>query len=307
MGLFYRRDGAIGGVASKHQRSYLQPMKMRAPLIAVLLSVSSAMASEANAYKHYMTDGDLVACEAGDASACPQPLRWWRRETIFTLGQVAPKEFELAEVRALTEAAFAEWLEVDCTATAFDTAFVPPATFAGSSAERRATKPLTARAAPDNLIVFVPTPEEWCGGINFRACPGNSPTWIAITKIAHNQVTGEIVDADIEINNGDFKFSIDGSPALGEVDFLAMLVHEVGHFYGLDHSLLADATMYAKYSRDLATATDARSLEPDDELGICSLYVDVPERKHTPADDGCHGGTGLGLFGLFALGLMRKR
>ncbi|HRE87747.1 MAG TPA: matrixin family metalloprotease [Myxococcota bacterium] len=279
-------------------------MNVRAPLIASTLLLSSAASSDAVAYKLYMTDGDAAACAAGDEDKCPQPLRWWRRETVFTLGQVTPGEFALGEVRGLVEEAFDQWIDVDCATTESPNGVIPVVTFGGNSDAVSATRPATAKAEPDNLIVFIRSSAEWQ-----RA--GNSSTWIAITKIAHDQSTGEVVDADIEVNDGGFKFSIDGSPAQGpdpEVDFLSMLVHEVGHFYGLDHSLIEDATMFATYSQTVATATAARTIEQDDKEGVCALYTGVPTKTATPKEEGgCHGGAGLGLFGLMGLALARSR
>lgn len=276
-------------------------MNVRSPLIASTLLFSSAVANDAMAYKLYMTDGDPAACAAGNEDKCPQPLRWWRRDTVFTLGQVTPGEFPLGQVRGLVEEAFDQWMDVDCATTASANGVVPVVTFGGNSDAVSATRPATAKAEPDNLIVFIRSSAEWQ-----RA--GNSSTWIAITKIAHDQSTGEIVDADIEVNDGGFTFSIDDSPAQGEVDFLSMLVHEVGHFYGLDHSLIEDATMFATYSQTVATATAARSIEQDDKEGVCALYTGVPTRTSTPKEDeGCHGGGALGLFGLLGLASLRLR
>lgn len=278
-------------------------MNVRAHLIASTLLFSSAAASDAMAYKLYMTEGNATACAAGDEGKCPQPLRWWRRETVFTLGQVTPGEFALGQVRGLVEEAFDQWMDVGCATTLSANGVVPVVTFGGNSDAVSATRPATAKAEPDNLIVFIRSSAEWQ-----RA--GNSPSWIAITKIAHDQTTGEIVDADIEINDGGFKFSIDGSPAQGpdaEVDFLSMLVHEVGHFYGLDHSLDETATMFATYQQTAAAATAARTIEQDDKEGICALYTNVPTRTTAPAEDdgGCQGGAGLGLFGLLGLASLR--
>lgn len=274
-------------------------MNMRLPLFAAVLGVSG-FATDASAYKLYLTDGDPAACAGGDEDACPQPLRWWRRDTIFSLGQVTPGEFALGEVRGLVEQGFAQWVDIDCTDTDSPEGVVPPVVFAGNSDAVSATRPSSAKAEPDNLIVFIRSSAEWQRS-------GNSPTWIAITKIAHDQSSGEIVDADIEVNDGGFTFSIDGTPAQGEVDFLSMLVHEIGHFYGLDHSLVEAATMFATYSQTVATATAARSLETDDIEGVCALYTDVPVRTSTGgsgSDGGCMGGSLFGSFGLAALGLL---
>lgn len=80
------------------------------------------------------------------------------------------------------------------------------------------------------------------------------------------QGPGEIWDADIALNAFQFKFSTDGSSDSN--DLQAVLTHEVGHWLGLDHSKDTNATMFAKYGG----GTGLRTLDPDDEAGICALY-----------------------------------
>jgi hypothetical protein len=251
-----------------------------AVVMAVGLGALFAPRDEASAYTFYMTK---------DSN---KPLRWWLRPQLqFSLATVAPEEATLEVVRPLVEQAFDVWITTTCGR-------VPEVTFGGTKAEVRATTPTSLRAEPDNLIVFIRSASEWS---RF----GNSPTWIAITKIAHDPNSGEIVDADIEINDGGYVFSYDDSPAANEVDFLSMLTHELGHFYGLDHSLDSRATMFATYATSPADAMEARTLAQDDIDGVCTLYVDVPTHKgKAPRDDDCSaGGGGLGLFAGLALAL----
>lgn len=283
--------------------SSLSPLLLLSALTA--LASTPLLSGSAHAYTLYLTDGDPARCSAGETNYCPQPLRWWRRDTIFTLAQVSPGEFELGLVRGLVETSFDAWMDADCAASASPNGLIPTVTYGGTSNATTSTPPLTARSEPDNVIVFIRSSSEWTRR-------GNQPTWIAITKIAHDQTTGEIVDADIEINDGGYKFSIDDSPEAGEVDFLSMLVHELGHFYGLDHSLVATATMFATYSQSAANATDARTLDPDDVEGVCKLYTDVPERISNEKKSGCQsgglgGGLGLLMFVLSALVIARRR
>jgi len=81
--------------------------------------------------------------------------------------------------------------------------------------------------------------------------------------------TGHIYDADVHINGKDYVWSLDGRP--GTVDARSILTHELGHALGLGHSADPRATMYATHSPGLAW----RSLEADDEDGVCSLYPGV--------------------------------
>ncbi|MCA9563500.1 MAG: matrixin family metalloprotease [Myxococcales bacterium] len=78
-----------------------------------------------------------------------------------------------------------------------------------------------------------------------------------------------IVSADVVFNNVGFNF-IDGSPGRfsNDADLQSIATHEFGHFLGLDHSTIQDATMYAAY----VGGTGARSLHGDDEDGVCTLY-----------------------------------
>jgi len=276
-------------------------MTRRLALLPLVLLTSTLTTSESQGYTLYLTDGDAAKCNAGDEDFCPQPLRWWRRETVFSLARTEPGDFAMTEVRGLVETSFDAWIDADCATTPSPNGMLPVVTFAGMSDATRSTPPATAKVEPDNVVVFIRSSSEWTR-------MGNSASWIAITKIAHDQTTGEIVDADIEINDGGesggYTFSLDGTPSQGEVDFLSMLIHEVGHFYGLDHSLINTATMFATYSQVAGDVTDARILDPDDVTGVCALYTNVPERGSNNGDDGgggCQGGPLSGLLGLLGL------
>jgi hypothetical protein len=105
---------------------------------------------------------------------------------------------------------------------------------------------------------------------------------IARTSITFDVVTGAIFDADIEVNSFRNEFSI--GEAQSSNDLQGVLTHEVGHFLGLDHTLVENATMLADYAlSNLGT----RTLASDDRAGICSIYA--PAAEPAPA---CPGSTG---------------
>ncbi|MCC6621076.1 MAG: matrixin family metalloprotease [Deltaproteobacteria bacterium] len=265
----------------------------RLALIATFMTLSAASIPVASAYEFYIAD---------DSDA---PLRWFRKSLEYRLATTSPAEFAAAELPNLASQAFEAWVGTACGK-------VPEVGFMGTSSAAQATKPTRLSDPPDNIIVFIASSSKWSTPIE-QGGLGNRPEWIAITKISHNTFTGEIVDADIEVNDGGYKFSIDGTPGTDEIDFLAMLTHEVGHYFGLDHSAESDATMYASYSRSPDKATEARTLSADDEAGICALYTDVPESPHEQVDDGdsgngCATGSGGSLvFGLLMLARLRRR
>lgn len=101
---------------------------------------------------------------------------------------------------------------------------------------------------------------------------GNST--LALTTITFEVPTGKILDADVEINSFKIDLTTDGA---GGNDLQSIVTHEAGHFLGLAHSMVKTATMNAQYSPGQISF---RSLDPDDQAGICAVYPpdrDAPE------------------------------
>ncbi|RYZ09683.1 MAG: matrixin family metalloprotease [Myxococcales bacterium] len=111
---------------------------------------------------------------------------------------------------------------------------------------------------------------------------------IGLTTTRFDTKTGELWDADIELNGVGATLTV-GDPIQGD-DLLSVLTHEAGHFLGLSHSLDGAATMKSIY--DPARDGDSfRSLAPDDVAGICAIYP--PDREAaTDSCDNRHGFSG---------------
>ena len=187
------------------------------------------------------------------------PWRWWHRSTPlpFHVAQVTPEEIPLDQVPALVKAAFDTWRASDCG--------VPEVVYAGPVAVTATTAPVDVHSDPDNIVLFVRSSAEW-------AALGHSQSDLIITKVYADPDTGEIVDADTEVNDAGYVWSlVDGPLAPGTVDLKTALLHEAGHFLGLDHSLDPTATMVAAYPHP------TRTLAQDDITGVCALYAGVPE------------------------------
>ena len=94
---------------------------------------------------------------------------------------------------------------------------------------------------------------------------------LAFTRVNWN-ASGEITDADIVFNGtGSFTFTTSGTTTRNTVDFQGVLTHEIGHFLGLNHATLEGSasvrpTMYPFFFGG------ERTLEPDDEAGVSTLY-----------------------------------
>jgi hypothetical protein len=106
---------------------------------------------------------------------------------------------------------------------------------------------------------------------------------IATTTTTSNRFTGQINDADIEINDSvpssgtKFIFTaVDGAPCVDpnqtgcvRMDVQNTITHEAGHSLGLDHSTDPNATMYATAPQG---ETSKRALGSDDIQAICTIY-----------------------------------
>ena len=156
----------------------------------------------------------------------------------------------------------------------------------------------------------------------------HGPGVLGLTTLTYDTCSGVIVDADIELNTGEFTFSTAAIPGPDDTDLRNTVTHEVGHFLGLDHSLDKRATMYAKAPTG---ESSKRDLDQDDIDGICFIYepgnpVVIGQKDGgstsggntttttTGGKAGCAAATGLGfgptgpvlLLLLFALGGFRR-
>jgi hypothetical protein len=97
---------------------------------------------------------------------------------------------------------------------------------------------------------------------------------LAKTTVTFDNDTGEIFDADIEVNHAYNEFTVSDTNVV--YDLQSVMTHEVGHFIGLDHTPDFEGTMYAGYDEG---TTELRTLEPDDIDAACAVYP--PDRTAT--------------------------
>jgi hypothetical protein len=180
------------------------------------------------------------------------------------------------QVAPLVADAFRAWSDVTCA-----NGGTPPITALsqGSIACNAVEFNCQVREANSNLIVFRDDFEDTMA-FHFGV--------IALTTVTANKNTGEIFDADIEINSRDEDFVLGPVPPGSTArDLRGVLNHEVGHLLGLSHSRVLGALMDDNYQGTLLP-TD------DDTAGICAIRAGAaadPECSvnELASDAGCVG------------------
>lgn len=116
----------------------------------------------------------------------------------------------------------------------------------------------TAGTRGHNLVGVVPGAWPHAGG-------GET---LSLATLTFDATTGEIFDADLEINS-EISFTTSEVPPANGYDLTAVLTHEAGHFLGLAHSAVPESVMWPSYAPG---STAQRTLVSDDQLGICAIY-----------------------------------
>ncbi len=124
------------------------------------------------------------------------------------------------------------------------------------------------------------------GAVNHNAVVWSRDLWdfepdaLAITLTLYRRGTGELVDADILINERSYEWGV-GEEV--ENDLQNAITHEIGHFLGLGHSDVREATMYPSAA---AFEMKKRSLHDDDENAVLTLYPSLLGRDLSARGDG---------------------
>lgn len=202
--------------------------------------------TQAFAWVQTMTCGDAAPCAEGES---PMPTHWETPCVTFHLNQLGTKDIpNFNDVETIVKNAIETWNIPKSSSLS--------AHYSGLTDETRVGfNPYTKRNA--NIIVF--RDDNW----------NESRAIMALTTVTQHKSTGQIYDADIEINTKHYKFGIVERDGSNVVDLQNTLTHEIGHAFGLAHSDVQTATMFP-YSG--TGDTSLSTLDADDIEAISKIY-----------------------------------
>jgi hypothetical protein len=116
--------------------------------------------------------------------------------------------------------------------------------------------------------------------IDFDALP---PGVLGVTYTLRQRMTGEMIDADVSFATG-YPWSLSPAGEPGRYDLRAVVTHELGHLFGLSHSMLGEtertptggyrpvALETIMFPIAFSPGSAAQQLGADDAAGISGLY-----------------------------------
>jgi hypothetical protein len=197
-------------------------------------------------------------CPRDAAGCCAEfPVVFWKNACVgYSLQEGASAYVPFEQASPIVARSFARWPAADCDGRGAHPSIKPNDLGPVACDEVKYDE----RGANQNVIVF-----------RDERGPGSAPSLtLGLTTITYVERTGEIVDADMEINSANFRYVASDARALPLYDLEAVISHEAGHFYGLAHSQDSSALMNADYER---SGGPGHELGPDDVAGICTIYA----------------------------------
>lgn len=254
-------------------------------------------------------------------------LFWPTRQLAWTLEPTQTDGVELPALFDAVRASFATWQAEGCTDLSFVELGTTSSRSIGWHAEGANENALLVRAATCAEVAPASAGCHADGGCsNEYDCWDHDGRVIAVTTSTFDEVTGRVVDADVELNGPAWRFTASEGAACGEgetqgcvaTDVQNTVTHELGHVLGLDHTPIQQATMYASAP---IGELEKRTLDTDDVEALCTIYpaggatltckAALVESPTVYGGCGCSGGQGgvgaAAWIAMLLLGLRRQR
>ena len=203
--------------------------------------------------------GGLISTAYGFERSAPTgtPLAWADSCVSLALNSSGSDDIEFTDVEDTLLSSLGSWNELECGQLVVNYQGLVETESVG----------FVNNGENVNVVVFRDRIGSWV----------NDPDILGLTTLTFCSgvggdcyFNGQILDGDVELNGNDMPFSIDGDEGQDFHDLENTLTHELGHFIGLDHSLVQGSTMYASAPPGEIIK---RSLAQDDVNGYCSIYA----------------------------------
>ena len=157
------------------------------------------------------------------------------------------------------------------------------------------------------LVTAGPGVDDGLSVIGF--VPLDDDSVLGQTSFVLDEITGEIVESDIELNSM-FAWSVAPAGEAGRHDVESIVLHEVGHLLGLGHSALGETELLEGDGRRLIGKSAVmfpiafppgnvsdRVLATDDVAGVSDIYPPAGQNRETGSVAGRVRSRGHGVFG----------
>lgn len=226
-------------------------MKRHVPALVAGL-VLFALPGQTDAYCRSTT----VTCASDACGACGKSAYWSGLCVGVSLPSVPTRDFSDRQIRIALVRAFERWMSVRCENGArpsIDIRVVDPAPEAEALAS----------------VYF--RDDDWPHAERSTTGIAETSQQLALTTLDLDPRTGGTSKARLEINTRDYKFFTTEVPPTDlsrQYDFDFVLTHEIGHLFGIAHSLVPGSVMG---TASLPGRRDP-TLQPDDIAALCAIY-----------------------------------
>jgi hypothetical protein len=252
------------------------------------LALASFCAAPSVAHAWCRTTTDPTPRAIGECATSGTPIFWQSLCASYSLFTAGSPEIPFDELHTTVQAAANTWQTAACDAEGL----VPQYFRLVPIADTSQPTGFDRNGVNANTISFN---SEW--QLDTRHRLGT----IAITLVSFDPSTGEILDADIEMNQASdenldgFHFTT-GASSTEAADLPTILTHELGHFQGLAHSDADTAVMWPT----AGLGEQRRMLRTDDVQAICDAYNPewAPTNDHScPGNSVPYGGFASNPYG----------